>query len=141
MAGEVVKACSTCKYREVGGRGCTRTAKPRVCLGTGIEMEYNLWELRQVRKDSGEHASYYEVDITRPTSGGAAYKAECQDIIEALKMDFNEGNAFKALWRRAAARLGNVKKGNEDPLYDAQKIKFYGTRILEQEENKCKTRT
>lgn len=93
-------------------------------------------EVVKVRKNSGAHASYYEVDITRPKSGGAAYMAECQDIIEALKMDFNEGNAFKALWRRAAARLGNVKKGNEDPLYDAQKIKFYGTRILEQEENK-----
>lgn len=135
MAGEVVKACSTCKYREVGGRGCTRTAKPRVCLGTGIEMEYNLWELRQVRKDSGADGSYYEVDIPHPKSG-KPYRAECLDIIEALKMDFNEGNAFKALWRRAAGRLGNVKKGNEDPLYDAQKIEFYGNRILEQEENK-----
>lgn len=92
--------------------------------------------VRAQPENSGEHASYYEVDITRPKSGGEAYMAECQDIIEALKMDFNEGNAFKALWRRAAARLGNVKKGNEDPLYDAQKIKFYGTRILEQEENK-----
>lgn len=135
MAGEVVKACSTCKYREVRGRGCTRTDKPRVCLGTGIEMEYNLWELRQVRKDSGADGSYYEVDISHPKSG-KPYRAECLDIIEALKMDFNEGNAFKALWRRAAGRLGNVKKGNEDPLYDAQKIEFYGNRILEQEENK-----
>lgn len=135
MAGEVVKACSTCKYR---GRGCTHPAKPLVCLGTGIEMEYNLWESASVSlpENSGAHAEYYELTIQRPKSGGAAYKAECQDIIEALKMDFNEGNAFKALWRRAAARLGKVKKGNEDPLYDAQKIKFYGTRILEQEENK-----
>lgn len=134
MAGEVVKVCSTCKYQSTD-KGCTLPAGPTECLGVGMR-KYNLWELRQVRKDSGEHASYYEVDITRPKSGGAAYMAECQDIIEALKMDFNEGNAFKALWRRAAARLGNVKKGNEDPLYDAQKIKFYGNRILKQEENK-----
>lgn len=134
MAWEVVKACSTCKYQSTDKR-CTLPTGPTECLGGG-KRRYSLWELSQVRKDSGEHASYYEVDITRPKSGGEAYTAECQDIIEALKMDFNEGNAFKALWRRAAARLGNVKKGNEDPLYDAQKIKFYGTRILEQEENK-----
>lgn len=134
MAGEVVKVCSTCKYQSTD-KGCTLPAGPTECLGGG-KRRYNLWEFRQVRKDSGAHASYYCITIHRPKSGGAAYMAECQDIIEALGMDFNEGNVFKALWRRAAARLGNVKKGNEDPLYDAQKIKFYGTRILEQEENK-----
>lgn len=134
MAGEVVKVCSTCKYQSTD-KWCTLPTGPTECLGGG-KRRYNLWELRQVRKDSGAHASYYCITIHRPKSGGAAYMAECQDIIEALGMDFNEGNVFKALWRRAAARLGNVKKGNEDPLYDAQKIKFYGTRILEQEENK-----
>ena len=86
-----------------------------------------------VKPDSGAHASYYEVSILYP-KGGFPYHAECQDIIEALGMDFNEGNAFKALWRRAAARLGKVKKGNENPLYDAQKIAFYGNRILKKEE-------
>lgn len=86
-----------------------------------------------VKPDSGAHASYYEVQILQP-KGGVPYKAECQDIIEALGMDFNEGNAFKALWRRAAARLGKVKRGNENPLYDAQKIAFYGNRILKKEE-------
>ena len=85
---------------------------------------------------SGGNVNYYRVKVTAPNQAEAPYIAECSDIIEALQMDFNEGNAFKALWRRAAGRLGNVKKGNEDPLYDAQKIKFYGTRILEQEENK-----
>lgn len=106
--------------------------RPRAC----VSCVHSTSKGRAQPENSGEHASYYEVDITRPKSGGAAYMAECQDIIEALKMDFNEGNAFKALWRRAAGRLGNVKNGNEDPLYDAQKIKFYGNRILEQEENK-----
>lgn len=132
MAGEVMitrKECASCAHNTEEGcdhrywQSCT---------------QHNFWKRAVMAQpeNSGEHASYYEVDITRPKSGGEAYTAECQDIIEALKMDFNEGNAFKALWRRAAARLGNVKKGNEDPLYDAQKIKFYGTRILEQEENK-----
>ena len=135
MAGEVVKNCGSCEHNTP--RGCVSDA-PVACSGL---YTYSLWRARsparqKPKANSGEHASYYEVGITRPKSGGAAYVAECQDIIEALQMDFNEGNAFKALWRRAAGRLGNVKKGNEDPLYDAQKIKFYGTRILEQEENK-----
>ncbi len=136
MAGEVVKVCSTCKYQSTD-KGCTLPLGPMECLGGG-KRTYNLWESAVMAQpeNSGAHATYYCITIHRPKSGGAAYMAECQDIIEALGMDFNEGNVFKALWRRAAARLGNVKKGNEDPLYDAQKIKFYGTRILEQEENK-----
>lgn len=134
MAGEVVMKCSSCKYNT--SKGCAHEAGSKECLGGATT--YKFWESARVAQpeNSGAHAEYYELTIQRPKSGGAAYKAECQDIIEALKMDFNEGNAFKALWRRAAGRLGNVKKGNEDPLYDAQKIKFYGTRILEQEENK-----
>ena len=136
MAGEVMitrKECASCAHNTE--EGCAHRYW-QLC-SDGV-TQYKFWKRAVMAQpeNSGEHASYYEVDITRPKSGGEAYTAECQDIIEALKMDFNEGNAFKALWRRAAARLGNVKKGNEDPLYDAQKIKFYGTRILEQEENK-----
>lgn len=125
MAGEVVKRCITCADR----KACE---VPSSCL-TGDQLQYRHWK---PRGDSGANGTYYEVDIKHPKSG-LPYRAECQDIIDALGMDFNEGSAFKAIWRRCAARsLGKVKKGNEDPLYDAQKIKFYGTRILEQEENK-----
>ena len=138
MAGKAMirrKECASCAhYTE---EGCTQGVRERqLCLDN--VTPYKLWKSAVMAQpeNSGAHAAYYELTIQRPKSGGAAYKAECQDIIEALQMDFNEGNAFKALWRRAAGRLGNVKKGNEDPLYDAQKIKFYGTRILEQEENK-----
>lgn len=137
MAGEVMiirKECASCARNTV--EGCIQVVWERK-LRLDSATQCKLWKRRYgAAGNSGEHGAYYEIAIQRPKSGGAAYKAECQDIIEALKMDFNEGNAFKALWRRAAARLGNVKKGNEDPLYDAQKIKFYGTRILEQEENK-----
>ena len=137
MAGEVMnkqRACVSCAHNT--RKGCAHAAGSLECLGGATP--YKLWESASVAQpeNSGAHAAYYELTIQRPKSGGAAYVVECQDIIEALKMDFNEGNAFKALWRRAAGRLGNVKKGNEDPLYDAQKIKFYGNRILAQEENK-----
>lgn len=136
MAGEVVitrKECASCAHNTE--EGCAHRYW-QLC-SDGVTT-HKLWESAVMAQpeNSGAHASYYCITIYRPKSGGAAYMAECQDIIEALGMDFNEGNVFKALWRRAAARLGNVKKGNEDPLYDAQKIKFYGTRILEQEENK-----
>ena len=137
MAGEAMikrKECASCAHNT--RRSCAHEAGILACQGSA--SPYTLWESAVMAQpeNGGAHAAYYELTIQRPKSGGAAYKAECQDIIEALQMDFNEGNAFKALWRRAAGRLGNVKKGNEDPLYDAQKIKFYGTRILEQEENK-----
>ena len=133
MAGKVVKSCSTCAYHRDGG-GCNNPATSALCLGNGFY--YHLWEPLGQRKDSGADGSYYEVQITHPKSG-APYRAECQDLIEALGMDFNEGNVFKAIWRRCAARtLGKVKAGNEDPLYDAQKIEFYGNRILLKEENK-----
>ena len=140
------KSCATCAYnRNKSGivGGCHHHAGAVECLYFGDP--YKWWSptppqstkatdaATMVKPDSGAHASYYEVQILQP-KGGVPYKAECQDIIEALGMDFNEGNAFKALWRRAAARLGKVKKGNENPLYDAQKIAFYGNRILKKEE-------
>lgn len=88
------------------------------------------------RQVEGEHTglsvSYYQVHISNPTTPGRKpYSAECNDIIEALGMTFAEGNSFKAIWRMSAARkLGKHKKGNT-PLYDAEKIKFFGDRILQ----------
>jgi len=80
--------------------------------------------------------TYYQVDITNPINEQAQpYTAECQDIIDALGMTFNEGNAFKALWRRCAARtLGKSKRGYTDGLYDAEKVVFYGERLVQLEQ-------
>ena len=82
---------------------------------------------------TGGSVSYYKVAIASPTSGGNEYTAECNDIIEALGMNYAEGNAFKALWRRAAARMGKSKKGYTDGLYDAEKVVFFGERLVAQE--------
>lgn len=79
---------------------------------------------------TGGSSDYYKLHIANPANLPTSYSCECQDIIEALKLDFNEGNIFKALWRRAAARLGNGKPGFEDGVYDAEKIKFSADRIL-----------
>ncbi len=83
---------------------------------------------------TGSSVSYYRVNVNDPTSGGLPYTAECNDIIEALGMNYAEGNAFKALWRRCAARnLGLSKRGYEDGLYDAEKVEFFGKRLVVQE--------
>ncbi len=82
---------------------------------------------------TGGSVSYYKVEVGLPTSGGSAYTAECNDIIEALGMNYAEGNAFKALWRRAAARMGKAKAGYKDGLYDAEKVVFFGQRLVAQE--------
>jgi hypothetical protein len=82
------------------------------------------WEL------TGGSSDYYKVLVASPTTASEPYTAECNDIIEALGMNFAEGNAFKALWRKAAARLGNGKPGTTD-RYDSEKIVFFGHRILD----------
>lgn len=85
-----------------------------------------------VAEKSGGPTSYYLCDVVRPNQGKVPYQAECGDIIEALGMNFNEGCAFKAIWRTAAARtLGKLKEGG-DARYDAQKVQFYGGRMLAQ---------
>lgn len=78
-------------------------------------------------KLKGDH--YYRVDVASPISPELVpYSAECADIIEALQMTFNEGEAFKALWRLAAARLGKGKPGSK-AQYDADKVAHYGARV------------
>lgn len=82
---------------------------------------------------TGSSVSYYTVDVINPTTMNLPYQAECNDIIEALDMNYAEGNAFKAIWRKCAARkLGKSKKGYDNGLYDAEKVVFFGDRMVEQ---------
>lgn len=81
---------------------------------------------------TGSNVNYYLVDIPDPKRLDP-YQAECEDIIEALGMTFAEGCAFKAIWRSCAARQGKQKKGMDDNgVYDAQKVVYYGERMLAQ---------
>lgn len=76
-------------------------------------------------KLTGNH--YYRVKVAHPIAPDVQpYTAECADIIEALGMTFNEGEAFKAIWRLAAGRQGKTKNA---PQYDADKAAHYGERI------------
>ena len=79
---------------------------------------------------TGGKVNYYEVEITHPTREGRdPYIAECNDIIEALGLSFSEGEAFKAIWRKGAARIKPSKRGHDGGLYDAEKASFYGQRM------------
>lgn len=79
---------------------------------------------------SGGRVSYYLVNVTHPQrEDQEAYQAECEDIIEALELSFDEANIFKEIWRSANARKHNGKPGHS-PLYGAQKIVHYAGRIL-----------
>lgn len=82
-------------------------------------------------KLSGDH--YYRVRVAAPIAPDVTpYTAECADIIEALGMTFNEGEAFKAIWRLAAARQGRLKPGSKGLQYDADKVAHYGKRVAVQ---------
>ena len=84
-----------------------------------------------VSKLTGGSAGYYKVRVERPTAGGEPYTAECNDIIEALNMEYDVANAFKAAWRVAALRQGRGKPGQDSAVYDGEKIVFFGQRIIE----------
>ena len=81
---------------------------------------------------TGGSSSYYQIDITTPTTEtNPPYTAECNDIIETLDMNYAEGNAFKAIWRRAALKQGRGKPGST-LLYDSEKVEFFGERMVVQ---------
>lgn len=83
-------------------------------------------------ENSGGRVNYYLVEVKHPQrETQQPYQAECEDIIHALGMTFDEGNIFKEVWRQAAARQGRAKEGNT-PLRGAQKLVHYAGRILRQ---------
>lgn len=87
---------------------------------------------------TGGKVNYYLAYVEAPQrESQAPYVAECEDIIEALELNFDEANIFKELWRGANARLNQGKKGHI-PIYGAEKIHHYAGRILRREQRKEK---
>ena len=85
---------------------------------------------QKTTKLTGGKVNYYLAQVDHPQrSEQSAYQAECEDIIQALNMDFNEGCIFKAIWRSAAARQDNGKP-NHKAEYDAEKMVHYSNRVL-----------
>ena len=82
------------------------------------------WEEDTTEEHTGGSSSYYDLKVGDTT-------IKCLDIIEGLDMNYNEGNIFKAVWRIAAAKQGKTKRGN-NMHYDAEKIVFFGERLVEE---------
>lgn len=79
---------------------------------------------------TGGSSSYYTVEVKNPTTpGNPPYIAECNDIIEALELNYADANIFKAIWRIAAAKKGKQKLGHNE-RYDREKIKFFNDRYF-----------
>lgn len=119
-------ACMRCMSNTSDGCRCGSKSVAMPAVPDGVPED-------KAPEYSGGSSDYYKVDIKHPTTPYALpYTAECNDIIEALGMSFAEGNAFKALWRRAAQRtLGKRKAGaKDDGLYDAEKVEFFGARLV-----------
>lgn len=55
------------------------------------------------------------------------YVAECEDIIEALQLTWDEGNILKEIWRTAKGRAGAGKPSNTTKRA-ADKILHYAKR-------------
>lgn len=84
------------------------------------------------RKDSsGGDNDYWVAHVTEPKRLDPYY-AECEDLIELFQFSFAEGNAFKALWRMGMDRVAQGKPG-DTPLRNAEKVAYYGDRMVIQE--------
>ena len=82
------------------------------------------------QQKTGGSVDYYKCHVADPISGCPAYTAESIDIIEALGMTFAEGEAFKAIWRTCTGRMGGAVKADNKALYNAEKVEFFGARMV-----------
>jgi|AntRauTorckE5430_2_1112549.scaffolds.fasta_scaffold13520_3 hypothetical protein len=102
------------------------------------------WEKIERRMDAigqngstGEHYSsgsdndYWIARINSPKRL-EPYSAECEDLIELFQMTFQEGEAFKALWRKGQMRIGNGKPG-DTLLRNSEKVYHFGGRMVAME--------
>lgn len=90
--------------------------------------------MEKTLENSGGRVSYYLVRVEHPQrEDQPAYTAECEDIIEALQLPFDEANIFKEIWRTANERIHGAGKEGNNPLRAAQKMAHYSVRILRRE--------
>mgnify|MGYP003965399167 FL=1 len=103
---------------------------------TYFEESWSLFDgrlpaiLSSANEASGGSCNYYRKYVDFTFDGRPSYVAECGEIIDALEMNQYEGNAFKEIWRMAAARQGRRKAGNTTTR-GGEKIKWCGQMIIE----------
>lgn len=77
---------------------------------------------------SGGDNDYWIANITDPKRLPPC-QVECEDIIELFQMTFQEGEAFKALWRKGQMRIGNGKPG-DTLIRNSEKVQHFGARMV-----------
>lgn len=83
------------------------------------------------QQKTGGSVDYYKCHVAEPIdTNNPPYTAESIDIIEALGMTFAEGEAFKAIWRTCTGRMGGAVKADNKALYNAEKVEFFGARMV-----------
>lgn len=112
---------------------------PQKPFAETVNSRANSWLPKETPKPTGGNVNYYLCNVTHPKRDVAPYVAECEDLIEFMKLTFDEACEFKAIWRTASARLG-VAKPNNDPVYDAEKRVHYATRSLRTEQRLAKAK-
>ena len=90
-----------------------------------------------MNETSGGNVGYYTLDIPHPKRFDPC-TVECEDVIAALGLNFFEGEAFKAIWRKGAQRTFGVGKAGNTALRDAEKMAHYGARELAHEQQRAK---
>lgn len=98
-------------------------------------IEYNWPEAKcplcNPGQKTGGSVDYYKCHVADPIDeNNPPYTAESIDIIEALGMTFAEGEAFKAIWRTCTGRMGGAVKADNKALYNAEKVEFFGARMV-----------
>jgi len=90
------------------------------------------WErIQQKQESSGGDNDYWIAQVKSPKRL-EPYSAECEDLIELFQMTFQEGEAFKALWRKGQMRIGNGKPG-DTLLRNSEKVYHFGGRMVAME--------
>ncbi|WP_289100955.1 hypothetical protein [uncultured Marinobacter sp.] len=88
----------------------------------------------ETQTSSGGDNGYWLLHIPHPKRLDP-YTVECEDIIEAMNMTFQEGEAFKALFRKCKIRMGDGKPGDTE-LRCSEKVAHFGARMVAMESRK-----
>ena len=89
----------------------------------------NEFKPQPVNIAGGGLVNYYIVEVKHPQRNVSPYTAECEDLIEALELSFDEANIFKEIWRTARGRQGEGKDGN-NTLRATEKMVHYANRLF-----------
>jgi len=113
----------------------TRSQWLEACFKRG-KLGMPAWEPGE--ESQASQCNYYQVLVARPQNpdqNGVPYILNCEDMIQALEMTFDEGCETKSLFRRCRARQG-FAKAESTAVRDAAKAVHYAKRILAYEESK-----